>query len=547
MIRKVLLAVLPLAIIIAIPVALRRTEVDDNTRLDQLVIISPHNEAIRFEFERAFREHCSKVLGKEVDIDWRTPGGTSEIVRFINSSYVAAFRQSWEAQGKRWDTETENAFMNRKLRQESASPEAWAAREMFLNGNAGIGVDVFFGGGQYDFDKMASTGVLVPCGLQERHPELFTGDVPVLSQSLSGEVWYDPEDRYYGACVSAFGICYNDEALMDLGYTVSPGIPPMSDWEDLAAPRLLDHIGAADPSKSGSITKCFEMLIQQSMAREVARQLPDGEDNASPEAMSAALCRGWQEAMLLVHKIGGISRYFTFSASKVPVDVAKGDIAAGMCIDFYGRSQAEWEEQHNGRQIMAYVTPNGGSSVSVDPVGILRGAPHRDLAEAFVDFVMSPKGQVLWNYRVGTEGGPTTYALRRLPVRRDVYGPENRRQMSDADADPFDIAGRFTYRGAWTGRYFDLIRILLRVMIIDCHPELRDAWRAIVKAGGPAAVPKAMAYLSELPFAYTECGAAADSLARPLQRIAATRTWGEFFRDRYRKAEAAARASSTDG
>ena len=547
MIRKLCMAILPLGLIIALPVALRRTEVEDNANTNQLVIISPHNEAIRFEFERAFREYCREKLGRDVDIDWRTPGGTSEIVRFINSSYVASFRRERESHGHAWNTTVRNAFLNRKLRRDKADPEAWAARQDFLDSDVGIGVDIFFGGGQYDFGKMAAKGVLVPCGLRERHPELFRGDPPTLSPGLSGEIWYDAEDRYYGACVSSFGLCYNVDSLRDLGYTMEAGSPPLSTWDDLADPRLFDRIGAADPSKSGSITKCFEMLIQQSMALEVARRLPDGTAAATPAAKAEALAGGWEEAMLLIRKIGGNARYFTFSASKVPVDVAKGDLAAGMCIDFYGRSQAEWERRHVGRETMAYVTPTGGSSVSVDPVGILRGAPHRELAEHFIDFVMSRPGQVLWNYRVGVEGGPTRYALRRLPVRRDVYTPADRRKMSDPDADPFDVAGRFDYHGKWTGRYFGLIRILLRVMVIDCHPELKSAWHAIIEAGGPEAVPEAMVLLRELPFGYGDCPGAAESLSKPTERVRTTRLWAEFFRERYRRAEAVARASVRNG
>jgi hypothetical protein len=285
------------------------------------------------------------------------------------------------------------------------------------------------------------------------------------------------------------------------------------------------------------------MILQQVMAEEVARRLPQGEKNAEPAAVAAAVSEGWAEALLLVRLIGANARYFTFSASKVPVDVARGEIAAGMCIDFYGTSQAQWEREHVGRETIVYVTPAGGSSIAVDPVGILRGAPHRDLAEAFVDYVMSPAGQRIWNYRTGTDGGPQQYALHRLPVRRDVYTPTDRERMADGTAQPFDLANRFAYRGDWTGRYFDLIRVLIRVMDIDCHPELQRAWAAIIRAGGPAAVPEAMALLRELPFAYADCGRVSGDIRTPIGRVIVTRQWAEFFRDRYRRAARLAAAA----
>jgi ABC-type Fe3+ transport system substrate-binding protein len=543
--RKLTLAALPLAAIIVLPVLLRRSEVRDDAASRQLVVISPHNEAIRFEFEHAFRQHCLATLGADVDIDWRTPGGTTEIVRFLESSYVAAFRQLWQAQERDWTGEVEAACLNRKLKKEEASEAAWTARQSFLESSASVGVDVFFGGGQFDFGRLADIGLLVPCGLRQRHPELFSGDLPVLSQSLSGEVWYDPKDRYYGACLSSFGICSNLESLADLGYrsTDPRGVPAA--WRDLADPRLFGHVGAADPSKSGSITKCFEMILQQAITEEVARRLPGGEKQAEPQAVAEAVGEGWAEAWLLVRLIGANSRYFTFSASKVPVDVARGEIATGMCIDFYGASQAQWEREHVGRETMVYVTPAGGSSISVDPVGILRGAPHRDLAEAFVDYVMSPEGQRLWNYRVGTAGGPRQYTLNRLPVRRDLYTPADRERMADGGAQPFELADHFVYRGDWTGRYFDLIRVLVRVMVIDCHDELQEAWAAVIRAGGPAATPEAMALLRELPFGFADCAQAAGDIRTPTGRVATTRRWAEFFRDRYRRAAKAAAAKGS--
>ncbi len=531
MLRKLLVAGLPLVLIVILPIALRQTGAEDDPDADQLVIISPHNEAIRYELEAAFRRHYRRVHDRDVDIDWRTSGGTSEIVRYIKGAYTAAFRHRWTAAGKPWTSEIQAAILNRKLTQAAAGADEWQARQEFLGSDAGIGIDLFFGGGQYDFGKMAAQGVLVPCGVRERLPDLFAGTPPHLQQSVSGEIWYDPDDRYYGACLSSFGICWNLKRLAEIMGTDSE-TPVLRGWQDLGDPRLFGEVGVADPSKSGSINKCFEMLIQQQMAETVARF---GGDSAGP-ATAADLDRGWAAAMLLIKRIGANARYFTFSASRVPVDVAHGDVAAGMCIDFYGRSQAEWERRHVGSEVMTYVTPEGGSSISADPIGMLRGAPHRDRAAEFIDFVLSREGQRLWNYRQGTPGGPGQYALRRLPIRRDVYTAEDRDRMSDGNARPFALAEQFTYRPEWTGRLFGLIRVLIRVMVIDSHQELKQAWSAVIQAGGPDAAPEAMATMNKLPFPHSQAADAAKALADPRRRLELTREWGEFFRSTYLQA-----------
>jgi len=167
---------------------------------------------------------------------------------------------------------------------------------------------------------------------------------------------------------------------------------------------------------------------------------------------------------------------------------------------------------------------------------MLRGAAHSKCAQEFIDFVLSREGQQLWNYRVGAEGGPVQYALRRLPIRRDMYSAADRERMSDPDARPYQLAAEFTYHPQWTGRLFGLIRVLIRVMIIDCHKELQEAWSAICAAGGPEECPEAMTALQALPFPYTGAADQARALRDPAKRLIVTREWAAFFRSRYREA-----------
>lgn len=519
MLKALLIALIPLSLLILLPVWMRPVAESAPEATARLVIVTPHNEAIRYEFAQAFRSHCRETLNLEVVIDWRAPGGTSEIARFVDDQFKSSFRRYWqEAQDTPWSEAVARSFNNRKLNKDTAEAEAWAAREVFLESNVGIGIDLFFGGGEYDMRVQAEKGHAVNAGLLESHGHWLTDDV--IPATFSGERFYDPQGRYYGTCLSAFGICYNVDRLE----TLSDPTPPER-WLDLGAPRFLGQIGVADPTKSGSITKCFEMLIQEQMA---------ATDDPT---------KGWELGLNLIKRIGGNSRYVTDSSSKIPHDVGKGDALAGMCIDFYGRSEAEFTDLQSGRERLRYITPRGGSSISADPILMFRGAPNRELAVAFITFVLSPDGQRLWNYRVGTPGGPTKYALRRLPVRRDMYSDADRKLMSDGDEEPFEEAAEFAYNGALTGRYFGLIRELAKVMIIDSRPELLGAWEAIIAAGGPDAVPEAMAVFNSLPVDYVDAAESAVRLdtrkegVTPLSAIQARREWADFFRAKYREAK----------
>ncbi len=471
-----------LAAIVAVPFLMRPAERASSSPDRVLVIVSPHNEAIRHEFARAFAAKRLREHGETVAIDWRTPGGTSEIAKFLASEYLAAFENHWKRTLRRpWNNEVATAFDNHSIELPADPADdspAQAARRAFLSSDVGIGIDLFFGGGAYDFIQQARAGRLVDCGILTARPEWFSGP-DAIPQMLGGEEYYDKEGRWIGACLSAFGIVYNSDALQRLGIASLP-----SQWSDLADPRLFGQVALADPTKSGSVAKAFEMLIQQQMQEEVARR--GGLDSLDAAALEEALAAGWDSAMRLILTIAANARYFTDSATKIPIDVSLGDAAAGMSIDFYGRFQSETTLRDSGRERMAYLTPEGGSSVGVDPIGLLRGANEPELARDFIEFVLSIEGQKLWNFQVGTPGGPQTYALRRLPIRRELYGPEWRAFRSDPGVDAYADAAKFSYHPEWTAPLFSVIRFIVRVACLDPHDELREAWQATIAAGLPA-------------------------------------------------------------
>jgi len=300
-------------------------------------------------------------------------------------------------------------------------------------------------------------------------------------------------------------------------------------WHNLDEPRFFQQIAVADPTKSGSINKCFEMIIQESMAEAIEKDKLNGET------------AGWADGLNLIKRIAANSRYITDSAGKVPQDVANGNTAAGMCIDFYGRSEAEWTELQSGMARVVYISPRNGTSVSPDPIQLLRGSQNPQAARAFIEFVLSKEGQKLWDFRVGTPGGPLKYALRRTPIRKDMFVPEYQRFMSDENYDPYRASEGFQYHADWTGPYFNLIRTLIKCIALDPQPELSKAWQDIVKAGGPEAVPQAMAELNKLPFSYTDAKKNAALLSTNkdwtmLDVIRLRREWTEQSRLNYLKA-----------
>jgi hypothetical protein len=274
------------------------------------------------------------------------------------------------------------------------------------------------------------------------------------------------------------------------------------------------------------------MVVQQEMAEAVAGLSTDS------SAYHEGLARGWREGLSVIRLAGANARYFTDSASRVVMDVAGGEAGAGMCIDFYGKTEAARVANPSGASRMGYRSPRGGTTVSCDPVAMLRGAPHPKIAVRFIIFVLSLEGQKLWAYRPGTAGGPEKYALHRMPIRRDFYTPEHLQYCSDPDIDPYTLAESFTYHGEWTGRLFNVLRVLIRTMCMDRDRELRAAWRSIIAAGGPGACPEAMECLKALPAdaEYERIGTTAATLKTNLDQVRLARRWGDFFARQYRQA-----------
>ena len=108
--------VLALVATVALPFVLRPHRASPGEADDTLIVITPHNEAIRHEFTLGFQDWYKARTGRTVFVDWRMIGGTSEIARYLEGEYVASFRNLWEGRMRRpWSAEVQSAFQNGRL------------------------------------------------------------------------------------------------------------------------------------------------------------------------------------------------------------------------------------------------------------------------------------------------------------------------------------------------------------------------------------------------------------------------------------------------
>lgn len=401
-----------LAVVVGVPFVLRPDLTcpvgSSADTAEKLIIFTPHNEQIRFEFGAAFNAWRAEQGLPPVEFDWRAGGGTADLRRQIEDRFASEL-----AKGRT---------------------------------DPSIGVDLFFGGGEYDHNKLANgkrvrrdgEEVLLSASVPARLPDQLLAEV-FPEPTIGSERLYHPELKWIGVALSSFGIVYNRQVVAMLGLS-----EPVT-WSDLTDGRYQGWIALADPGHSGSIAATYHAILRR---------------------------QGWTEGWALLRRAFANARYFTASSSKVPVDVSAGEAAAGMCIDFYGRFQAG----AIGGSRIGYVDPPFLTATTVDPVSVLRGGPHPALAHQFVAWLLSTDGQRLWQRRIGTPYGPRRFELRRQPVRRDLYADEERAYWADPGIDPFATARPFPEGMPF---FFDLVAPIAHAMAIDVHDDLAEAWSAV--------------------------------------------------------------------
>ena len=491
--RKVLFPAL-LAITLVAPFLLRAAVLgrgeDVGAGERRLVVVTPHNRDIRRAFAAAFSRWHAEHHGEAVAVDYRTPGGTVKIVELLDKTY-APYRDDDGA---------------------LADPSEVPAD-----------IHVVWGGGDYEFDVnlKGRLGVLQPLELD---PDLLAAAFPEpelagirLYDHAAGVPASDQRPAWVGVCLSSFGIVYNPPLIDKLG------VEPPDRWVELAGPAFADLLALADPLQSGSASVAYMMVMQRAMAdaeeaalavlpalrrldREVLDEvggsrdldetlagLPDDLPKDALRGYRAALDAGWRDGLRTLTLIAANARYFTDSGSQPPTDVSQGEAAAGMAIDFYGRVY----EELVGEDRIKFVSPEAATAITPDPVAILWGTKGEDLelATRFVEFLLTPEGQELWIKAGGTEGGPAGNALRRPPIRPDVYADMT--GWTDRE-NPFEQAGGFNQRGAWMGEFTET-RLVWAAAWMDARDALKRAHGAVMAVDDPDRRAALLAELGSLP------------------------------------------------
>ncbi|MEM6313014.1 MAG: hypothetical protein AAF743_02960, partial [Planctomycetota bacterium] len=203
-------------------------DVDGETR--RLVIVTPHNPDIRREFAEAFDRWHRERYGEAVEIDFRVPGGTTQITRLLSKTYSVHLDEDGQL----------------------LPPEQVSAD-----------LDIVWGGGDFVFDVELSRLVNGQSVLQgiEIDADLLAAAYPVAD--IAGKPLYDEDSppQWFGVCLSSFGIVYSPDLMEVLDIEHAEGEPAIATWDGLGDAKLFGSVALADPSKSGSAAVSYMMVI----------------------------------------------------------------------------------------------------------------------------------------------------------------------------------------------------------------------------------------------------------------------------------------------
>lgn len=380
----------------------------------------------------------------------------------------------------------------------------------------GIGIDLLFGGGTDIYVRFAEQGLLQPLDMEHVIQNRIRPD-------LNGVPMYDRAGRWFGPMLSSFGILCNQEVFRRTG----KGELPRS-WIDLGKPELRGWINGGDPRLTGSVHMVFEIILQ-------------GE--------------GWDEGFRQLLRQGANTHTFVRDSGTLTRSVVIGEVAAAGNIDVNALSAVGRDpemmafilpQEHAKKDSSGKIIRTGGTIINPDAIAVLKGAPHKELARAFVEFTLSDAGQKLFVLRPGLPGGPRRYPLCRLSVVETLYREYPPADRSVGAADPFTQKNALPYDSKLGQRRWDALNDLIGAVIVDAHDDLAAAWKAVAESTLPEEQRKELeTELFQPPCTETELEAHARRIIEqgPRERAAQVNQWGESARQRYRRIRNAASGS----
>ncbi|BCM90908.1 phosphoglycerate transport regulatory protein PgtC [Abditibacteriota bacterium] len=353
--------------------------------------------------------------------------------REIQEEFERAFKAKYPSVSLRWESKAGTGDALRYVQQQFAPKTFSTARTQSIQRppKKSSRADIFFGGGPESFLELEDEGLLQTLPSDYGVPPELNG-VPLRSYN----------NRWVAAALSRFGILYNKTLA------TRQHLPLPATWADLGNPALRGHLELADPRRSGSARVIYESILQ---------------------------LYGWDKGWQVLTAMAGNTSAFVNLSSTPLKDVTQGRAIFAPTVNFLAQSALESSSLPTSSFKLGYIEPKGQQVITPDPIGILKGAPHPDLARKFVDFVLSAQGQNLWMFKKGSAGGPQKTNLYRLSVLPSHYQPLAAQSL--VRLDPYAQFKVQPYNSQKAAIRHKVLEDLIGVLLIENHTLLAQRWK----------------------------------------------------------------------
>jgi iron(III) transport system substrate-binding protein len=219
--------------------------------------------------------------------------------------------------------------------------------------------DVWYGGPQTIFGRGAKEGLLAPF-----RPQWASAIAP---ESRGAQ------DLYFASYRTAPVLVYNAKMV--------PADQAPRDWDDLLDPKWRGKILMRDPLASGTMRTVFGMMLARSIT-----------ETGSPD-------RGWE----WLRRLDGQTKEYLQQPALM---IEKLNRQEGL-VTIWELTDLLWQKKRGSP--LDFHFPASGAPVIDDSIGLVKGAPHPELAKQFIELVGSVEGQEL-----------AAREAFRLPARTDI-------------------------------------------------------------------------------------------------------------------------------
>ncbi|HUS46965.1 MAG TPA: extracellular solute-binding protein [Phycisphaerae bacterium] len=355
-------------------------------------------------------------------------------------------------------------------------------------GESEMKIDIVWGGGEDIYMRMAAEGILRPMKIDDD----AKANIPA---TFGGLEMYDPKGYWCGTAISGFGILYNADRLKRLN------VPAPKLWQEMGSGAMFDLVALADPMQSASAAAAYEAIVQS------GKDWPDG----------------WGK---LLGIMGNASRFYDGASGAADAVITDAPVAT--CVDFYGFMRAAQHKE------LVYHSPKGQTIFNPDPIGILKNPPHPELAQRFVDFVLSRQGQALLALPPGQPDGPRKDALMRQPIRKDVY-THYAGKLLPLVISPYEAGNEMAIDAEARKVRYGVLRFLIRAAAIDNADGLKKAKKKLIDSGFAKDLLEQFDALPPNVQSVDGLREVAGKLTDATENERIVTDWQRFFRDKYRR------------